>query len=99
MINGIQALSTGGEMIIRTQPAGDMALIDIADTGMGIAKDNLPRIFDAYFTTKKGGTGLGLPIARRIVEEHHGHLTVTSEPGQGTNFRVELPMEKPAATA
>jgi signal transduction histidine kinase len=96
MINGIQAMANGGEMIIRTQPAGDMALVDIADTGMGIAKENLPRILDAYFTTKKGGTGLGLPIARRIVEEHHGHLTVTSEPGKGTNFRVELPIEKSA---
>lgn len=92
MINAVQAMPHGGELIIRTQSGRNGAIVDIADTGVGITPENLERIFDAYFTTKKGGTGLGLPTARRIIEEHRGHLTVTSEPGQGTNFRVELPL-------
>ena len=62
------------------------------DTGVGISPENLPRVFEAYFTTKKGGTGLGLPTTRRIIEEHGGHITVQSEPGKGTSFRVELPL-------
>jgi signal transduction histidine kinase len=109
LINAVQAMagssardgapaeggSGGGELIIRTQTGPTHAIVDIADTGVGIPKENLDRIFQAYFTTKKGGTGLGLPTARRIVEEHRGNITVTSEPGQGTNFRVEFPLAAP----
>ncbi|MEI8197531.1 MAG: ATP-binding protein [Phycisphaerae bacterium] len=104
LINAVQAMSVPtaeasaqlpGDLIIRTHLGRNHAIVDIADTGIGIPKENLKRIFDAYFTTKKGGTGLGLPTARRIVEEHHGHITVTSEPGRGTNFRIEFPL--PAA--
>lgn len=84
-----------GDLIIRTQLGPQSAIIDISDTGPGIPKENLEHIFEAYYTTKKGGTGLGLPIALRIVEEHHGHLTVTSEVGQGTNFRMEFPLIPP----
>jgi signal transduction histidine kinase len=102
LLNAQQAMPNGGELLIRTQVgkgasgSGKSVFIDIADTGTGITKEHLPRIFDAYFTTKKGGTGLGLPTTRRIIEEHRGNITVTSEPGRGTNFRVELPMQEPA---
>jgi signal transduction histidine kinase len=92
LLNAQQAMPSGGELLIRTQVGKGSVFIDIADTGTGIAKEHLPRIFDAYFTTKKGGTGLGLPTTRRIIEEHRGSITVTSEPGRGTNFRVELPI-------
>lgn len=84
----------GGDLIIRTHLGKGMAIVDVSDTGVGIAKENLKRVFDAYFTTKKGGTGLGLPTTRRLIEEHRGHITVTSEPGRGTNFRVELPLAR-----
>jgi signal transduction histidine kinase len=98
-------MPTGGELMIRTHlgrrgVSGDGAgyvMVDISDTGGGIPPENMPRIFDAYFTTKKGGTGLGLPTTRRIIEEHQGHITVTSEPGRGTNFRVELPLAQTPA--
>jgi signal transduction histidine kinase len=80
-----------GELLIQTVQAKDTAILYVSDTGVGIPADNLPRVFDAYFTTKKGGTGLGLPTTRRIIEEHGGHITVQSEPGKGTSFRVELP--------
>ena len=67
--------------------------IVIADFGAGIAADDLAHIFDPYFTTKRGGTGLGLPIARNIVEGLGGSITVTSQPGRGTEIEVELPFD------
>ena len=89
-----------GELHVRTLQSGDSAILYVSDTGVGIAPENVPRIFDAYFTTKKGGTGLGLPTTRRIIEEHGGHITVESEVGKGTSFRVELPLAKgPVITA
>ena len=82
----------GGELLIRTLLSKGHAILYVSDTGVGIPEENLPRIFEAYFTTKKGGTGLGLPTTRRIIEEHDGHIAVTSEPGKGTSFRVEIPL-------
>jgi signal transduction histidine kinase len=67
--------------------------IVIADRGAGIDRADLPRIFDPYFTTKRGGTGLGLPIAKNIVEGLGGAITVSSTPGKGTAIRVELPLD------
>jgi len=105
MINACQAMAVardsgaahGGatEMIVRTDGRGDARgehlEIHITDTGPGIAPADQPKIFQPYFSTKRGGTGLGLPTARRIVEEHRGSLTVHSEPGKGSDFVVSLP--------
>ncbi len=92
MLNAIQATPAGGELIIRTHASRSRALVDVSDTGVGIGPELMPRLFEAYFTTRKGGTGLGLATTRRIIEEHRGHISVTSEPGKGTNFRLELPL-------
>jgi signal transduction histidine kinase len=100
LLNALQAMpqertggdSTAGELLVQTVAGKESAILYVSDTGVGIPPENLPRIFDAYFTTKKGGTGLGLPTTRRIIEEHGGHITVQSEPGRGTSFRVELPL-------
>jgi signal transduction histidine kinase len=97
LLNAIQAMPAeraagGGELLVRTLQSKDSAILYVSDTGMGISTENLPRIFDAYFTTKRGGTGLGLPTTRRIIEEHNGHISVQSEPGRGTSFRVDLPL-------
>lgn len=92
LLNAIQAMPEGGELVVRTLVEKSTAILYISDTGVGIPVENLPRIFEAYFTTKKGGTGLGLPTTRRIIEEHDGHIVVESEPGRGTSFRVDLPM-------
>ena len=100
LLNALQAMpaekagadGTAGELLVRTLKAKETAILYVSDTGVGIPPDNVPRIFEAYFTTKKGGTGLGLPTTRRIIEEHNGHITVESQPGQGTSFRVELPL-------
>jgi signal transduction histidine kinase len=69
--------------------------ITVADNGPGIAAGDLARVFDPYFTTKRGGTGLGLPIAKNIVEGLGGTLGVSSPPGKGTDFIIELPFEAP----
>jgi signal transduction histidine kinase len=79
-------------VFVSTRAAGSRAAIVVADTGIGIGPDDLPRVFDPYFTTKRGGTGLGLPIARNIIEGLGGTLTVVSAPGRGTEMRVELPL-------
>jgi signal transduction histidine kinase len=71
------------------RPAG---VVEIADTGPGIPAEVRGRLFTPFFTTKDGGTGLGLPISLRIVEEHAGALEVQSEADQGTTFRVSLPL-------
>ena len=95
MLNARQAIEESnrpGELLISTQRAGHEALIVVTDTGPGIPEDVLPRIFDVYFSTKKGGTGLGLPTTRRLIEEHGGRLTVESEVGKGTSFRIALPL-------
>ena len=63
----------------------------VQDNGIGIPADNLSRLFEPFFTTKPNGTGLGLPITRRIIEEHRGSIAVTSEPHQGTKFVLSLP--------
>lgn len=69
----------------------EIVTLSITDTGPGISPEVLPRIFTPYFTTKAGGSGLGLPTTRRIVEAHHGRLDVVSEPGRGTSFSMVLP--------
>jgi signal transduction histidine kinase len=71
-------------------------VLEVTDTGHGIADDDLQRIFDPFFTTKERGTGLGLAIVHRIVEAHSGHLSVRSEVGQGSTFRVALPIAVPS---
>jgi signal transduction histidine kinase len=66
--------------------------ITVFDTGSGINGKDLRKIFDPFFTTKEGGTGLGLSIAHRIIDDHGGGITVESEPGKGTQFKIKLPM-------
>jgi signal transduction histidine kinase len=68
--------------------------ITVTDTGRGIAPEHLPNIFRPFYTTKGNGTGLGLSLARRIVEEHHGSIEVTSNVGAGTQFLVQLPLKR-----
>jgi len=95
--------SKPGELIIKTLATRDsdlrgIAQIHVIDTGPGIAADVLPRIFTPYFTTKSGGTGLGLPTSRRLIEAHEGRIEVFSEQGRGTDFVITLPLlEGPAA--
>jgi signal transduction histidine kinase len=70
--------------------SADRVVLSVRDRGPGVAADDLPRIFDPYFTTRRGGTGLGLAISKNIIEGLGGSLSVTSQPGSGTEFRIEL---------
>ena len=93
-MNAIQAMENGGELTAVLSTTADReARIDVKDTGPGIAPEHREQIFDPFFTTKRarGGTGLGLPIAYRIIEEHGGTIGVKSEPGVGTTFTVRIP--------
>jgi signal transduction histidine kinase len=96
VLNAVQAMAEGGGVVtLGAEAARDAVTLTVADTGPGISPDVRARIFDPYFTTRRGGLGLGLTIARRIVEAHGGTLTVDSEPGRGARFRVTLPLSPP----
>lgn len=98
-INALQVMPRGGRLSLRAEDAGQWVMLEVEDTGPGIPKELRERIFDVHFTTREGGSGLGLPICRRIVEEAGGHLTFITTPGQGTIFRVVLPVSHQAQRA
>jgi len=87
--NGIEAMPRGGTLTFEARASDDSVVIRVADTGVGIEPGL--EIFNFFTTTKPDGTGLGLPISRRIVEAHGGTLTYESAPGRGTTFNVTLP--------
>jgi two-component system, NtrC family, sensor kinase len=95
--NAIEACSGGGTVTVHTRAAGDHVIIQVVDTGPGIAPTIQDKIFDPFFTTKPPGkgTGLGLSISHAIVEEHNGEIEVESTPGQGACFTVRLPVQCP----
>jgi signal transduction histidine kinase len=86
--NALEAMTEGGKLTVTTRATEDAYLIEVADSGVGIEPGK--EVFDFFVTTKKGGTGLGLPIAKRIVEAHGGTLSYRSEPGKGTIFSIAL---------
>jgi hypothetical protein len=99
-LNARDAMEFGGVLTIRTYADGELAHIEVSDTGGGISGDNIDRIFDPFFTTKgaKKGTGLGLSVSYGIVQEHGGEIRVSSAPGQGTRFQLHFPLiKKPVA--
>jgi signal transduction histidine kinase len=97
ILNALQAIDVNGKIAVTVELQGKNAVIEVADNGRGIPPDLLPNIFRPFFTTKGDGTGLGLSLARRIVEDHQGRIDVTSTVGTGTTFAVVLPLERVAA--
>ena len=95
MINAVQAMPDGGELLIRAARPQDRAVVEVIDTGRGIDPDEIGKVFEVYYSTKKRGTGLGLPTTRRIVAEHGGTIRLESEPGRGTRFLISLPLVDP----
>lgn len=95
-INARQAMQEGGgELIVITRCVDDEVQVEVIDTGKGMPEEIRERAFDVYYSTKKGGTGLGLPMVKRIVEAHEGRITVQTEVGHGTRFVVHLPVAPP----
>jgi signal transduction histidine kinase len=94
VFNAIQAMPDGGELLVRTSPAGpEQVVVELSDTGMGIAPEKLEQIFTPFYTEKNRGTGLGLTIAKSIVDKHAGRIEVSSTPGAGSTFRIFLPIQ------
>ncbi len=90
LVNAQQAMPSGGDLAIRTAENGRFVRLSVRDSGPGVPAEHRERIFNLYFSTKPGGTGLGLPMVRKIVEEHGGAVEVESEPGRGATFTICL---------
>ncbi len=90
-MNALESMPDGGELSVSTRRAGNSVEVVFKDTGIGILQENIGKIFYPFFTTKDEGTGLGLAIAFRIIEEHKGKINVSSNPGEGTVFKVIIP--------
>jgi signal transduction histidine kinase len=104
--NALDAMAPAGRLKVSTEvlSADDSELtgtpalrVRVQDSGIGIPPENLARLFEPFFTTKLNGTGLGLPITRRIIQEHRGAITVASQPGQGATFDILFPLAAPVA--
>jgi signal transduction histidine kinase len=97
--NARQAMGREGTLTLGTERRGDWVVLSVSDTGEGIAPESLERIWEPFFTTRTQGTGLGLSLVRRIVEDHGGHVEVESQPGQGTTFRLYFPVPSESSEA
>lgn len=99
VLNAAQASPPGATITVKTRPLQGHAEFSVIDRGSGIEPANRESIFNPFFTTKREGVGLGLPIVAKVVDEHHGKITVESEAGVGSVFRVVLPLDLPESTA
>ncbi len=97
LLNAMDAMPNGGTISIRTREKEDTVLIEIADTGTGLTPEECRRIFTPYYTSKQHGTGLGLAIVQSVISDHHGSISVESEPGRGATFKIELPKQSSGA--
>jgi signal transduction histidine kinase len=96
VLNALDAMPTGGSLTIYVGRRTDGGVtIEVADTGPGVAKESMPRLFEPFFSTKETGLGLGLVISRRVVEDHGGTLTASNRPSGGASFFVQLPPDSP----
>ncbi len=93
ILNAQQAMPDGGELILRTSFVDGDVAIEIIDTGPGISEKVQDKIFGPFFSTKKDGSGLGLVVTKRIIDQHSGAISFISEPGKGTDFLIRLPAD------
>ncbi len=91
-LNAVQSMPAGGLLRVAAAREGDVVRVAITDTGPGIPKEIRERIFEPFFTTRATGSGLGLPLVKRIVEAHRGAVFVDSSPGTGTTFTIDVPV-------
>jgi signal transduction histidine kinase len=90
--NAIEAMPNGGELTVRTRTTATDVALDLIDTGVGMDENTARHMFDAFFSTKDGGSGLGLPTTRKVIEAHGARIDVQTELGRGTKFTIEFPM-------
>jgi len=98
VLNAMDAMPAGGTLTLRTTALEDALRIEVSDTGKGLTTEECSRLFTPYYTTKQQGTGLGLAIVQSVVSDHHGTISVSSEEGHGTTFRIELPKRQSGAS-
>lgn len=91
VLNALDAMPAGGNLVLRTADRADNVRIEVSDTGKGLTPEECSRLFTPYYTTKQQGTGLGLAIVQSVISDHHGTISVSSEEGQGATFRIDLP--------
>jgi len=91
-------MPAGGTLTLRTSEQNGNVRIEVADTGKGLTPEECSRLFTPYYTTKLQGTGLGLAIVQSVVSDHHGSISVTSDEGRGTAFRIDLPQRQSSKT-
>jgi two-component system, NtrC family, nitrogen regulation sensor histidine kinase NtrY len=84
-------MPNGGTLTLRTRQSSDRVAIDVSDTGIGLTPEECARLFTPYYTSKQHGTGLGLAIVQSVISDHGGTVSVKSQRGRGTTFRIELP--------
>ena len=94
VLNALDAMPAGGTLTLRTSERERNIRIEVADTGKGLTPEECSRLFTPYYTTKQQGTGLGLAIVQSVVSDHHGTISVTSDEGRGTSFKIELPQRQ-----
>jgi len=92
VLNAVDAMPNGGQLQLTLSRRGEMAEITVGDTGKGIPAEHRQKVFQLFFTTRPGGSGIGLASTFRIVQLHNGSIDFTSEVGRGTTFRIELPL-------
>jgi two-component system nitrogen regulation sensor histidine kinase NtrY len=99
VLNAMDAMPNGGTLRLNTRQYNSTVILEVADTGQGLTKEECDRLFTPYYTTKHHGTGLGLAIVQSVVSDHGGTISVESQPGRGATFRIELPVTQAARAA
>ena len=92
--NALESMEEGGQLMVRSYMTRESVALDLIDTGSGVDDNTVLHMFEPFYSTKEGGSGLGLPTARKIIEAHGGRISVQSEVGRGTKFVLEFPVPK-----